>query len=140
MESAAAIRTRPDSDPDSDPDSAGTDDKRPRKKSRVGAAGAAGQGLVTQGGVSAKVLNQGGHGTCVGYAFSRIMTDCLHEKYGIAGDAEKFVEKVKALCPCWEGHETEDMLREWNEQHAPGWGRPSKTWTRAGATMSRWSI
>ena len=52
---------------------------------------------MTQGGVSAKVLNQGRHGTCVGYAFSRVMTDCLHEKYGIACDAEKFVEKVKAL-------------------------------------------
>ena len=49
------------------------------------------------------------------------MTTGLHEKYEIACDAEKFVEKVKALCPCWEGHETEDMLREWNEQHArPG--------------------
>ena len=114
------------------------DDERPRKKGRLDAG--TGQGLVTQGVSTKKVLNQGKHRTCVGYAFSRVMTECLHEKYGIACDAAKFVEKVKALCPCWEGHETEDMLREWNEQHAPGWGRPSKTWTRAGATMSRWSI
>ena len=57
----------------------------------------------------------------MGYAFSRVMTTGLEEKYGIACDPEKFVEKVKALCPCWEGHETEQMLREWNKKHAkPG--------------------
>ena len=71
-----------------------SDEERPRKKGRV-AAGAAGPGLVTR-----KVLNQGGFGTCVGYAFSRVMTTGLEEKYGIACDPEKFVEKVKALCPC----------------------------------------
>jgi len=65
-----------------------------------------------------KVLNQGGHGTCVGYAISLVMTAVLLEKYGIACDPEKFVEKVKALCPCWEGHDTERMVEEWNEKHA----------------------
>ena len=97
------------------------DDER-RKKGSVGAAGApAGhQGVVTQG-VSAKVLNQGGHGTCVGYAVSLVMTTALHEIHGIACDPEKLVEKVKALCPCWEGHETERMLGQWNKKHAkPG--------------------
>ena len=55
------------------------------------------------------------------YAFSLVMTTGLLEKYGIACDSEKFVEKVKTLCPCWEGHETESMMGEWNEQHAkPG--------------------
>jgi hypothetical protein len=68
--------------------------------------------------VSRKVLNQGGHGTCVAYAFSLVMTTGLQEKYGIACDPEKFVEKVKALCPCWEGHDTERMVEEWNEKHA----------------------
>jgi len=99
----------------------GMDDER-RKKGSVGAAGApAGhQGVVTQG-VSAKVLNQGGHGTCVGYAVSLVMTTALHEIHGIACDPEKLVEKVKALCPCWEGHETERMLGQWNKKHAkPG--------------------
>ena len=72
---------------------------------------------LAAGPVSKKVLNQGGHGTCVGYAFSRVMTGCLCEKYGVTCDPEKFVEKVKALCPCWEGHEPESMLEEWNEQH-----------------------
>ncbi len=87
-------------------------DERPRKKGRVGAvaaAGAASHGLVTR-----KVLNQGGHGTCVAYAFSQVMTTGLQEKYGVACDAVKLVEKVKALCPCWEGHETESMMGEWN--------------------------
>jgi len=65
-----------------------------------------------------KVLNQGEHGTCVAYAFSLGMTTGLREKYDIACDPEKFVEKVKALCPCWEGHDTERMVEEWNEKHA----------------------
>jgi len=46
-----------------------------------------------------------------------VMTTGLEEKYGIACDPDKFVEKVKALCPCWEGHETEQMLGEWNTMH-----------------------
>jgi hypothetical protein len=91
------------------------DEERPRKKGRV-AAGAAGPGLVTH-----KVLNQGGFRTCVGYAFSLVMTTGLHEKYEIACDPDKFVEKVKALCPCWEGHVPELMLDKWNKKHArPG--------------------
>jgi len=63
------------------------------------------------------VLNQGAFGTCVGYAFAKAMSQGLLGKYGVACNPEAIAEKVKALCPCWGGHETEFMPAEWNKKH-----------------------
>ena len=100
------------------------DDERPRKKSRVeksvgGDAG--GPERAAAGRVTAKVMDQGGFGTCVGYAFAQALSQGLQEKYGVASDANVIAEKVKTLCPCWDGHETDRMPEEWNAEHAkPG--------------------
>jgi hypothetical protein len=92
-----------------------------KKNTRDAVSQAKKRELISANPVLHKVLNQGGHGTCVAYAFSLVMTTGLQEKYDIACDPEKFVEKVKALCPCWEGHDPESMVREWNLLHAsPG--------------------
>ena len=53
--------------------------------------------LKAKGSAQGKVLNQEGHGTCVGYSFSVVMQNNLLEKYGVACDSEKVVQKVKTL-------------------------------------------
>jgi hypothetical protein len=68
--------------------------------------------------VGKRILNQGGGRTCVAHSFALAMTQGLQNKYEIGCDPTLFVEKVKALCPCWEGHQTELMPKEWNEVHA----------------------
>ena len=49
-------------------------------------------------------LNQGQAGTCVGYAFAAAVSQNLLAKYGVPVDPEKLADKVKTLCPCWDGH------------------------------------
>ena len=70
-----------------------------------------------QAAVKGKVLNQRQGHTCVAYSFALAMTQGLQSKYDIGCDPALFVEKVKALCPCWEGHQTELMPKEWNDVH-----------------------
>jgi len=77
--------------------------------------------VLVQAEIERQVRDAGSFGTCAGYSFSRVMTTGLHEKYGIVCDPRKIFEKIEALCPCWEGHETELILGEWNKMHAtPG--------------------
>jgi hypothetical protein len=38
----------------------------------------------------------------------------VRNKYGVALSAETVVEKVKTMCPCWNGHNTKRMPIEWN--------------------------
>ena len=70
-----------------------------------------------QAAVKGKVLNQRHGQTCVAYSFALAMTQGLQSKYDIGCDPALFVEKVKTLCPCWEGHQTELMPKEWNDVH-----------------------
>eukprot|EP01046_Picozoa_sp_COSAG06_P054285 COSAG06_NODE_9619_length_1857_cov_2.552332_1_plen_296_part_00 len=63
-------------------------------------------------------LNQGRSRTCVGQSFSQALCTGLQEKYGVPCDPKAVVEKVKALCECFDGHFTERMPREWNDVHA----------------------
>mmetsp|Transcript_4662 Transcript_4662/g.6895 ORF Transcript_4662/g.6895 Transcript_4662/m.6895 type:complete len:265 (+) Transcript_4662:68-862(+) len=63
-------------------------------------------------------LNQGQFGTCVAHAFAQALIQGLSQKYNIACDASTFVTTVKARCPCWNGHRTEQMPRDWNVKHA----------------------
>jgi hypothetical protein len=63
-------------------------------------------------------LNQGRSGTCVGHSFAQALCAGIQEKYGVPCDPNLVVEKVKVLCPCWDGHRTEHMPREWNDTHA----------------------
>ena len=74
--------------------------------------------LVGAAPATKKVMNQGDAGTCVAYAFTLALSQGVDAKYGIAFDPAILVEKVKTLCPCWEGHRTERMPAEWNEKHA----------------------
>jgi hypothetical protein len=59
-------------------------------------------------------MDQGHYRTCVGYAFAQSMAVGVRSKYNVALCAEKVVEKVKTLCPCWEGYDTEQMTMDWN--------------------------
>ena len=52
------------------------------------------------------------------YAFSSALAQGLLEKYSVVCDAELVVEKVKALCPAWDGHWIDKMAQEWNDKHA----------------------
>jgi hypothetical protein len=61
-------------------------------------------------------LDQGDFGTCVAYAFAQTVAVGVRNKYGVALDANKVVEKVKTLCPCWNGSNTELMPSQWNAQ------------------------
>ena len=63
------------------------------------------------------VLNQGSFGTCVAYAFAQALQTGLMGKYGVPVNAAELVATVKALCPCWNGHDTERMVEEWNKVH-----------------------
>ena len=63
------------------------------------------------------VLNQGKFGTCVAHAFAQALSQGLLSKYGVPCDAGAIVQTVKALCPCWNGHQTERMPEEWNKRH-----------------------
>jgi len=63
-------------------------------------------------------LNQGHFGTCVAHAFAQALIRGLWWKYNIPCDASTFVTTVKARCPCWNGHRTEQMPRDWNVKHA----------------------
>ena len=66
-------------------------------------------------------LNQGRFGTCVAHSFAHALATGLHEKYEVPCDPKLIVEKVKALCPCYDGHNTAMLPGEWNEIHAnPG--------------------
>ena len=62
-------------------------------------------------------LNQGGQGTCVAYAYAAALSQGLIEKYGVPSDPDKLAEKIKALCPCYDGEFIEEMLNKWNKQH-----------------------
>jgi hypothetical protein len=42
----------------------------------------------------------------------------LTEKYGVPCPAEKLVEKLKTLCPCYEDADIEYYLEKWNEIHS----------------------
>ena len=61
--------------------------------------------------------NQGRSSTCVGYAFAKMLAYNLMGKYGIAVSESDVVAKVKAVCPCWNGHELTSMCDEWNTHH-----------------------
>ena len=80
--------------------------ERPPKRQKAGLAGAA------------QPLNQGEFGTCVAHAFAVSLRTGLQVKYGVACDPKTIVAKVQALCPCWDGHQTDRMPKEWNEKHA----------------------
>lgn len=62
------------------------------------------------------VLDQGKFGTCVGYAFAQALAQGILSMYGVACNPEIIAEKVKVLCPCWKGHQTERMPEEWNNK------------------------
>ena len=68
-------------------------------------------------GPMAMPMNQGKQGTCVGYAFSNTLAHNLLGKYAVPISPEKLVEKVKTLCPCWDGHNIDKMCDEWNAKH-----------------------
>ena len=51
------------------------------------------------------------------YAFSMAMSQGMLEKYGVTCDAHHIVEKVKALCRCWDGHFLDHTAQEWNHRH-----------------------
>ena len=62
-------------------------------------------------------LNQGQAGTCAAYAFAAAGSQNLLAKYGVPVDADKIADKVKTLCPCWNGHWPDKMCAEWNAKH-----------------------
>ncbi len=59
-------------------------------------------------------LNQGGFGTCCAYGFAAALLSGLMNKYDVPVDRVDLVTVVKTLCPCWEGHHVDQMVREWN--------------------------
>jgi len=63
------------------------------------------------------VLNQGGLGTCVSYAFAQALQTGLMGKYGVPCNAADLVARVQTLCPCWDGHDADRMVNEWNKVH-----------------------
>jgi len=65
---------------------------------------------------AAAPLNQGQQGTCVCYAFAQCVAQGLLTKYEFSVNPETFVEKVKTLCPSWEGNDVRELCRDWNTQ------------------------
>ena len=53
----------------------------------------------------------------MGYAFAAAVSHNLLAKYGVPVEPEKLADKVKTLCPCWNGHWPDKMCAEWNAKH-----------------------
>lgn len=64
-----------------------------------------------------RALDQGSQLTCVAHAFTQALTANMLSKYGIVCSDTAVVEKVKCLCPCFEGHHTQQMPGRWNKKH-----------------------
>jgi hypothetical protein len=65
------------------------------------------------------ILNQGGFGTCVGYAFSRFIVDSVLGKYAVPLEVNDVLSVVQAVCPCWEGSQVDRMCDEWTAKVSP---------------------
>jgi Ras-related C3 botulinum toxin substrate 1 len=63
-------------------------------------------------------MNQGGFGTCVAYGFAGALQSGLMKKYDVPVHRDELVTLVKAICPCWEGYDVDQMVKEWNDVQA----------------------
>lgn len=62
-------------------------------------------------------LNQGLFGTCTAHAAAQALSTGLQVKYGVICRSDVIVEKVKALCPCWDGRGLGVLVKNWNRVH-----------------------
>lgn len=67
-------------------------------------------------------LNQGNFGTCVAFAFTKVLTDSILHKYGVALDYHAIIAAIKFSNPdIFEGGYIVEMCKAWNKKYSDKW-------------------